>query len=112
MAVRTRDTSPVFKYNFKFVLQQSLGFIGSVSNSRRNDPLLQSMGAGNKLSFSISLDDSINTVLWCTGLLTSFAHDLPEGSRTWIPPIHHCSIPLAKPGSRKKAFWDVGNGCF
>src|SRR5467141_2323938 len=89
-----------------------MSLIGSVSNSRRSDPLLQSMGAGNKLSFSISLDDSVNTVLWCTGLLTSFAHDLTEGSRTWIPPIHHFSIPLAKPGSRKKPFWDVRNGCF
>ena len=57
-------------------------------------------------------DDPVNAIFWCTGLLTSFAHDLPEGFRTWIPPIHHFSIPLAKPGGRKKPFWDVRNGCF
>jgi len=36
-------------------------------------------------------------------------YNLPEGFRTWIPPIHHFGIPLAKPGGRKKPFRNLRN---
>jgi hypothetical protein len=112
MAVRTRDTPPVSRIILSL---SSKSLLASSAVSPIADAVTLFFKArmlATKLSFAISLDDSVNTVLWCTGLLTSFAHDLPEGSRTWIPPIHHFSIPLAKLGSRKKPFWDVRNGCF
>src|SRR6516164_11192351 len=100
-----------FKHNSEFILQKPLGFIGSASGSPGGNPL-HTMGTGNKLSFSISLNDPVNAVFRCSGLLPSFTHGLPKRFRTWSPPIHHFSIPLAKPGGRKNPFWNVRNSSF